>query len=68
MINGILLLLPQFDILWDALSGEEHLRLFASIKGLPPASINPVCHSNCRNALVGLFNSFKTEQMVSNFK
>ncbi|XP_024013479.1 LOW QUALITY PROTEIN: ABC transporter A family member 2 [Eutrema salsugineum] len=31
---------PQFDILWDALSGEEHLRLFASIKGLPPASIN----------------------------
>ncbi|CAN6916939.1 unnamed protein product [Brassica oleracea] len=33
---------PQFDILWDALSGEEHLRLFASIKGLPPASINPM--------------------------
>uniref|UniRef100_A0A1J3GNC3 ABC transporter A family member 2 n=1 Tax=Noccaea caerulescens TaxID=107243 RepID=A0A1J3GNC3_NOCCA len=31
---------PQFDILWDALSGEEHLRLFARIKGLPPASIN----------------------------
>ncbi|EOA23155.1 hypothetical protein CARUB_v10016638mg [Capsella rubella] len=33
---------PQFDILWDALSGEEHLKLFASIKGLPPASINPM--------------------------
>ncbi|KFK34073.1 hypothetical protein AALP_AA5G099000 [Arabis alpina] len=31
---------PQFDILWDALSGEEHLHLFARIKGLPPASIN----------------------------
>ncbi|AEE78323.1 ABC transporter A family member 2 [Arabidopsis thaliana] len=31
---------PQFDILWDALSGEEHLKLFASIKGLPPSSIN----------------------------
>ncbi|CDY23800.1 BnaA01g21510D [Brassica napus] len=31
---------PQFDILWDALSSEEHLHLFASIKGLPPASIN----------------------------
>ncbi|KAG7538813.1 ABC transporter-like [Arabidopsis suecica] len=30
---------PQFDILWDALSSEEHLHLFASIKGLPPASI-----------------------------
>ncbi|XP_058110820.1 ABC transporter A family member 2-like [Magnolia sinica] len=33
---------PQFDILWDALSGREHLHLFASIKGLPPASIKSV--------------------------
>ncbi|CAN6990134.1 unnamed protein product [Brassica rapa subsp. trilocularis] len=31
---------PQFYILWDALSSEEHLHLFDSIKGLPPASIN----------------------------
>ncbi|XP_075519486.1 LOW QUALITY PROTEIN: ABC transporter A family member 2-like [Primulina tabacum] len=30
---------PQFDVLWDALSGQEHLYLFASIKGLLPASI-----------------------------
>uniref|UniRef100_M4D8X0 ABC transporter domain-containing protein n=1 Tax=Brassica campestris TaxID=3711 RepID=M4D8X0_BRACM len=30
----------KFDILWDALSSEEHLHLFASIKGLPPPSIN----------------------------
>ncbi|GAU19716.1 hypothetical protein TSUD_78410 [Trifolium subterraneum] len=29
----------QFDILWDALSGQEHLELFASIKGISPASI-----------------------------
>ncbi|XP_060170118.1 ABC transporter A family member 2-like [Lycium barbarum] len=33
---------PQFDILWDALSGEEHLQLFANIKGLPPAEIDTV--------------------------
>ncbi|KAL3528348.1 hypothetical protein ACH5RR_007670 [Cinchona calisaya] len=33
---------PQFDILWDALSGEEHLHLFASIKGLPHAAIKSV--------------------------
>ncbi|KAL9284230.1 ABC transporter A family member 9 [Arabidopsis thaliana] len=33
---------PQFDILWDALSSEQHLHLFASIKGLPPASIKSV--------------------------
>ncbi|KAJ8553877.1 hypothetical protein K7X08_024555 [Anisodus acutangulus] len=30
---------PKFDILWDALSGQEHLHLFASIKGLPPALV-----------------------------
>ncbi|PON57303.1 ABC transporter A, ABCA [Parasponia andersonii] len=34
---------PQFDILWDALSGKEHLHLFASIKGLRPSSIKSVC-------------------------
>ncbi|KAL3640608.1 ATP-binding cassette sub- A member 2 [Castilleja foliolosa] len=33
---------PQFDILWDALSGQEHLYLFASIKGLNPSSIKSV--------------------------
>ncbi|KAF7838425.1 ABC transporter A family member 2-like [Senna tora] len=33
---------PQFDILWDALSGQEHLELFASIKGLSPASIKSI--------------------------
>ncbi|XP_042011440.1 ABC transporter A family member 2-like [Salvia splendens] len=33
---------PQFDVLWDALSGQEHLYLFASIKGLNPASIKSV--------------------------
>ncbi|KAG5537228.1 hypothetical protein RHGRI_024616 [Rhododendron griersonianum] len=30
---------PQFDVLWDALSAEEHLYLFANIKGMPVASI-----------------------------
>ncbi|KAL6583951.1 ATP-binding cassette sub- A member 2 [Orobanche minor] len=35
---------PQFDILWDALSGQEHLYLFASIKGLTPALIESVSH------------------------
>jgi ABC-type multidrug transport system ATPase subunit len=26
---------PQFDILWGELTAEEHLRLFAALKGLP---------------------------------
>ncbi|XP_058181547.1 ABC transporter A family member 2-like isoform X1 [Rhododendron vialii] len=30
---------PQFDVLWDVLSAEEHLYLFASIKGIAAASI-----------------------------
>ncbi|KAH7847609.1 hypothetical protein Vadar_028082 [Vaccinium darrowii] len=33
---------PQFDTLWDALSAEEHLYLFASIKGIPATSIKSV--------------------------
>ncbi|XP_058181556.1 ABC transporter A family member 11-like [Rhododendron vialii] len=30
---------PQFDVFWDVLSAEEHLYLFASIKGIAAASI-----------------------------
>ncbi|KAF3340483.1 ABC transporter A family member 2-like isoform X1 [Carex littledalei] len=33
---------PQFDILWDALTAEENLALFASIKGLPPSETKTV--------------------------
>ncbi|KAF1870845.1 hypothetical protein Lal_00030155 [Lupinus albus] len=35
-----------FDILWDALSGEEHLQLFATIKGLSPNSIKSVTQTS----------------------
>lgn len=41
-IRSIIGVCPQFDILWDVLTGEEHLYLFASIKGLLPASIKEV--------------------------
>ncbi|MQM10037.1 hypothetical protein Taro_042924 [Colocasia esculenta] len=37
---------PQFDVLWDALSGREHLQLFASIKGLPPSTIKSVSETS----------------------
>ncbi|CAH2043969.1 unnamed protein product [Thlaspi arvense] len=40
---------PQFDILWDALSSEEHLHLFASIKGLPPALIKSTAEKLLEN-------------------
>ena len=42
----------QFDILWDALSGQEHLQLFATIKGLSPASIKSVCIIQALNRFV----------------
>ncbi|BBN17980.1 ABC-2 type transport system permease protein [Marchantia polymorpha subsp. ruderalis] len=38
-IRGYMGVCPQFDILWEALSGREHLHLFGSIKGLRPADI-----------------------------
>ncbi|OMO95372.1 ABC transporter-like protein [Corchorus capsularis] len=41
-IRRIIGVCPQFDILWNALSGHEHLELFASIRGLPPATIKSV--------------------------
>jgi ABC-type multidrug transport system ATPase subunit len=30
---------PQFDCLWDLLSGREHLTLFGGVRGLTPAQI-----------------------------
>ncbi|KAF3322075.1 ABC transporter A family member 2-like protein [Carex littledalei] len=41
-IRSLIGVCPQFDILWDALTAEEHLALFASIKGLPPSTIKAV--------------------------
>ncbi|KAH0691990.1 hypothetical protein KY290_020167 [Solanum tuberosum] len=41
-IRSMIGVCPQFDILWDALSGQEHLHIFASIKGLPPGLIKEV--------------------------
>lgn len=56
-IRRIIGVCPQFDILWDALTGQEHLRLFASIKGLPPATIATVIQNSL--AEVRLTNAAK---------
>ncbi|KAL7161469.1 hypothetical protein ACSBR2_042019 [Camellia fascicularis] len=45
-IRKIIGVCPQFDILWDILTGEEHLHLFASIKGLPDSSIKLVAQKS----------------------
>ncbi|XVF51954.1 hypothetical protein PTKIN_Ptkin04bG0225500 [Pterospermum kingtungense] len=41
-IRRIIGVCPQFDILWTTLSGQEHLELFSSIRGLPPSTIKSV--------------------------
>jgi len=46
-IRSLIGVCPQFDILWDALSAQEHLHLFASIKGMP----KPAIKSDAENLL-----------------
>ncbi|KAI3884200.1 hypothetical protein MKX03_025665 [Papaver bracteatum] len=41
-IRRIIGVCPQFDILWPEISCEEHLRLFGSIKGLPPSLLDTI--------------------------
>lgn len=45
-IRKIIGVCPQFDILWDALSGQEHLELFSRIKGLSPDSIKSITETS----------------------
>ncbi len=33
-VRGLMGVCPQFDVLWDSLTGREHLLLFGAIKGL----------------------------------
>ncbi|KAL6982570.1 ATP-binding cassette sub- A member 2 [Sarracenia purpurea var. burkii] len=57
-IRRIIGVCTQFDILWDALTGQEPLYLFSRIKGLPPASIESVAQKSL--AEVKLTESAKT--------
>jgi ATP-binding cassette subfamily A (ABC1) protein 3 len=34
-ISGFMGVCPQHDVLWDQLSGREHLQMFAELKGIP---------------------------------
>ncbi|KAL3716504.1 hypothetical protein ACJRO7_008150 [Eucalyptus globulus] len=45
-IRKIIGVCPQFDILQDLLTGEEHLYLFINVEGLSPASIKSVHFPN----------------------
>jgi len=36
---------PQHDILWEDLSVEAHLKLFATLKGVPPEQLQRLCYA-----------------------
>lgn len=37
---------PQFNIIFDVLTVEEHLKIFAAIKGILPCDIDNEVHTN----------------------
>lgn len=63
-IRKILGVCPQFDILWDQLTAEEHLKLFCKIKNLPNEDIvetidkklEDVSLSHVKKALIKTFS------------
>lgn len=41
-VRQIIGVVPQFDILWEELTAEEHMRMFCRIKGVPDNQIDQV--------------------------
>jgi hypothetical protein len=53
--QGIMGVCPQFDVLWDELTGQEHMYIYGCIKGLPSTEVGvhgTVLHQHacCRHA------------------
>jgi hypothetical protein len=38
--QGVMGVCPQFDVLWDELSGQEHMYIYGCIKGLPSTEVS----------------------------
>jgi len=39
--QGVMGVCPQFDVLWDELTGQEHMYIYGCIKGLPSTEVSP---------------------------
>ncbi|KAG7249107.1 hypothetical protein CRUP_026709, partial [Coryphaenoides rupestris] len=52
---------PQFNIMFDVLTVEEHLRIFAAIKGIPPADVD----GEVRRVLKDLLMHIHVEETAS---
>lgn len=48
-IRNIIGVVPQFDILWDNLTAEEHMRMFCKIKGVPERMIPDITDKNLKS-------------------
>lgn len=38
--QGVMGVCPQFDVLWDELTGKEHMYIYGCIKGLPSTEVS----------------------------
>ena len=38
--QGVMGVCPQFDVLWDELTGQEHMYIYGCIKGLPASEVS----------------------------
>jgi ABC-type multidrug transport system ATPase subunit len=41
--QGVMGVCPQFDVLWDELTGKEHMYIYGCIKGLPSSEVSSDC-------------------------
>lgn len=55
--QGVMGVCPQFDVLWDELTGQEHMYIYGCIKGLPSSEVRQAVpsrpaelsmHSSCQ--------------------
>lgn len=52
-------IVPQFDILWDELTAEEHMRMFCKIKGVPADEIDKLIKSRLKS--MSLYDVIKAQ-------
>jgi ABC-type multidrug transport system ATPase subunit len=52
-------IVPQFDILWDELTAEEHMKMFCKIKGVPADQIDKLIKSRLKS--MSLYDVIKAQ-------
>jgi len=51
-LRAVLGVCPQHDILWDQLTGQEHLELFARLKGVPENQVKTEVQARLKDVLL----------------